>query len=59
MENVTFYPRAVYVSPTTEQLYRELESTPLPDLDDMEWPIPDMHTSEVYWSKWAQILVLQ
>jgi hypothetical protein len=53
MENWRFYLRAIYVPPTTGQLYGELEPIPMPPLDDPEWPIPDMHTSEAYRRKLA------
>jgi hypothetical protein len=53
MENGTFYLRAVYVPPARGQLYGELEPIPLPDLDDPEWPVPDMHTSEAFRTKFA------
>lgn len=35
------------------QLYGSLEALPLPELTDSEWPLPDMHTSEVFRRKLA------
>ena len=35
------------------ELYGSLETLPLPELIDSEWPLPDMHTSEVFRRKLA------
>lgn len=53
LENGTFYLRAVYVPPTLPELYGTLEPLPLPDLLDPDWPLPDMHTSEAYRTKFG------
>ena len=49
----TFYLRAVYVPRSGNELYGSLEMLPLPELTDSDWPLPDMHTSELFRRKLA------
>lgn len=51
--NETFYLRAMYVPRSGNDLYGSLETLPLPELTDSEWPLPDMHISEVLHRKLA------
>jgi hypothetical protein len=53
LDNGTFFFKEVYVPPTTPELYWHLEPLPLPELDDPDWPLPDMDTSESYRTKIA------
>ena len=53
MESGTFYLWATYVLATIGQLYGELEAIPLLELDDLEWLVPDMHTTKAFRSKLA------
>jgi hypothetical protein len=46
-----FFYKDLYVPPTQGQLYGDLEPVPLPNLDDPEWPLPDMSTSEAFRAK--------
>jgi hypothetical protein len=53
LDNGTFFLKEIYVLPTTPELYGHLEPLPLPELDDPDWPLPDMDTSESYRTKMA------
>jgi hypothetical protein len=53
LENGTFFLRAVYIPQAGMELYGSLEALPLPDLTDISWPVPDMHTSEAFHLKLA------
>ena len=47
----------MYVPHTGSELYGSLEALPLPELTDVFWPIPDMHTSEAFRLKMSQDVV--
>ena len=53
MVDETFYLRTVYVPQSGNELYGSLETLPLPELTDFEWPFLDIHTSEVFRRKLA------
>jgi hypothetical protein len=53
LDNGTFFLKEVYAPPTTLELYGHLEPLPLPELDDPNWLLPDMDTSESYRTKMA------
>ena len=43
----------MYVLAMLGMLYGTVESVQLPAFTDSEWPLPDMHTSEAFYSKLA------
>jgi hypothetical protein len=50
-ENGIYFYRYTYVRPTTCQLWGTLEDIPLTNLDDPDWQLPDMSTSEAFRAK--------
>jgi hypothetical protein len=53
LENGTFFLRGVYVPRSSTEFHESLETLPLPELTDRDWPVPDMHTSEAFRLKLA------
>jgi hypothetical protein len=47
----TFFLGGLYLPPTGDTLYGKVEALPLPGFNDVEWPLPDMHTSEAFRTK--------
>lgn len=50
-DNGIYFYKYTYVPPTTGELWGALEEIPLPNLDDADWPLPDMSTSESFRAK--------
>ena len=44
----TFFLGGLYLPPTCDTPYGKVEALPLPQFNDVEWPLPDMHTSETF-----------
>ena len=51
LDTGTFFLGGVYFPPVEPTLYGRIEPIPLPGFNDVEWPLPDMHTSEAFRTK--------
>jgi hypothetical protein len=51
LDTGTFFLKGVYFPPTSTMLYGKVEALPLPGFNNVEWPLPDMHTSEAFRTK--------
>ena len=48
LDTGTFFLKGVYFPPVSPELYGKVEALLLPGFNDVEWPLPDMHTSEAF-----------
>ncbi|KAG0573080.1 hypothetical protein KC19_VG147200 [Ceratodon purpureus] len=56
-ESLFFY-NAFYILPQATGRYGQVVSIPLPPLDSLDWPLPDMATSEAFRSKFRNDILL-